>query len=42
MVAAEGTIESFLFGSAFKGFTAADRFWDKLKAAGNRFDRSDG
>ena len=35
MVAAEGTIESFLLGSAFKRFTAEDRLSDKFKAAGD-------
>lgn len=34
MVAAEGTIKSFRFGSAFSGFTA-QRLIERFKAAGD-------
>lgn len=42
MVAAEGTIKSFRFGSAFSGFTA-QRLIERFKAAGDAtWDRSNG
>lgn len=40
IVVARGTIESFLFGSAFKGFMD-DRFADRFRDIGVRITRSD-
>lgn len=41
MVAAEGTIESLRFGSAFNGFTA-DRLREKFTAGDGRWGQSNG